>query len=81
VDLWVKETVRRQHGETSELTPEDKAALIRLLNVDVGTASGVMSVLSAIEYSVESLCRMLEDNEASLNLPLLFGLSAHAREY
>jgi len=81
VDLWAIQTVRRAGCEKSELIPDDKAELVSLLNVDVGMENGTMSVLSAIEYSVESLCRLLEAGEANLNLPLLLGLDAHPREY
>jgi CRISPR-associated protein Cas1 len=81
VDLWVFQAVRRGGSEKTELMPEDKAELVSLLNVDVGTVSGNMSVLSAIEYAVESLCRMFEADDNNLDLPLLLGLDAHAREY
>jgi CRISPR-associated protein Cas1 len=81
VDLWVFQAARDAWGEKEELTPEDKAALVGLLDKDVGMEGGAMSVLSAVEYAVESLCRMFESDDAVLDLPLLLGLDAHAREY
>jgi CRISPR-associated protein Cas1 len=81
VDLWVFQTARRAGEEKEALAPSDKAELLGLLDTDVGMASGSMSALSAIEYAVESLCRMFESGEADLDLPLLLGLDAHAREY
>jgi CRISPR-associated protein Cas1 len=80
VDLWVFQAYRTKE-EKNELTPEDKAGLVSLLDVDMGMTSGGMSVLSAVEYTVESLCRMFELGEVKLDLPLLLGLNAHAREY
>jgi CRISPR-associated protein Cas1 len=81
VDLWVFQAVRDTWGKKEELMPEDKAALVGLLDKDVGMEGGAMSVLSAVEYAVESLCRMFESGKAALDLPLLLGLDAHAREY
>jgi CRISP-associated protein Cas1 len=69
------------------LCTADKAALISLLNVDVGMPQGEMSVLSAIDYSIESLVRILESDEDTdtaarlLELPHLIGLRTHALEY
>ena len=61
-----------------ELRPEVKIALVGLLNVDVGMPRGVMSVLSAIEHSVESLARIYDGgNESLLELPTLIGLEQH----
>lgn len=60
-----------------ELTPSDKAALIAVLNIDVSMPQGKMSVLSAIEYSIESLGRLLESGNTDLELPELIGLQAH----
>lgn len=67
--------------EDEPLTPRHKADLVGLLNVDVGMARGVMSALSAIEHTVESLARLMEtEPEAALELPRLLGLRQHARE-
>ncbi len=67
--------------EEEPLTPRHKADLVALLNVDVGMARGVMSALSAIEHTVESLARLMEtEPEAELELPRLLGLRQHARE-
>lgn len=56
-------------------TPSDKAALVALLNVDVAMPQGKMSVLSAIEYAVESLVRLFETDDSALELPVLIGCS------
>lgn len=78
IDLHV---VKNRIPDSSELRPEDKATLVGLLNVDVGTPRGVMSVLSAIEQTVESLARIYEDGaESMLELPTLIGLRQHQRE-
>jgi len=63
------------------LIPADKQALVALLNVDVGMPQGKMSVLSAIEYAVESLVRVYEEDAKELDLPVLVGLQAHRLEY
>jgi CRISPR-associated protein Cas1 len=52
VDLFVSKHMSLA-GE--ELNPKDKASLVALLNVDVDMPRGKMSVLSAIEHSIESL--------------------------
>jgi len=77
VDLYV---AKQRHPENAELLPEDKADLIALLNVDMGTPGGVMSALSAIELAVESLARIYECGaEGPLDLPTLIGLREHQR--
>lgn len=64
-----------------ELTPRDKSALVALLNVDMDMPRGTMSVLAAIEQTVESLVRTLEsENEGLLELPTLTGLRQHQRD-
>ena len=63
-----------------ELTAQDKAALVALLNVDVGMPQGKMSALTAIEYAVESLARLFEQGDSTLELPTLIGLQAHILE-
>ena len=78
VDLHVAKRPALTEGD---LIPEDKQALVALLNVDVGMAQGKMSVLSAIEYAVESLVRTYETGHAELDLPHLTGLQAHKLEY
>lgn len=78
VDLYV---AQRRSPENDELLPTDKAALVALLNVDMGMASGAMSVLNAIEHAVESLARVYEHGAgATLDLPLLTGLAEHRRD-
>ena len=78
IDLHVAHNPALTEGD---LVPQDKAALIALLNVDVGMPQGKMSTLSAIDYTVESLARLLEQGEGELELPILIGLQAHPLEY
>lgn len=64
-----------------ELHPEDKVALVGLLNVDVGMPRGKMSVLSAIEQTIESLARIYDGgSETLLELPSIIGLEQHRLE-
>jgi CRISPR-associated protein Cas1 len=77
VDLHV---AKRPASTEGELLPADKSALVGLLNVDVGMPQGRMSVLSAIEYAVESLVRLYEEDSRELELPVLTGLQAHPLE-
>ncbi len=78
VDLHV---VSLPSNEERELLPMDKASLVVLLNVDVDMPRGTMSVLAAIEQSVESLARFYENENADLlELPTLIGLRQHLRE-
>lgn len=78
VDLFVRKyTV----PVDDELRPEDKVALVGLLNVDVGMPRGKMSVLSAIEQTIESLARIYDGgSEALLELPSIIGLEQHRLE-
>ncbi len=77
VDLYVYKHPACTEGD---LSPQDKAALVALLNVDVAMPQGKMSVLSAIEYAVESLARLYEQDDSDLDLPKLIGLHAHMLE-
>lgn len=77
VDLHV---ARNSSSAGNELSPVDKAALVALLNVDVGMPQGRMSALSAIEYAVESLARLFEQDDSDLELPTLIGLQPHRLE-
>ena len=78
VDLCVK---HMRPSPDDQLQPQDKVALVNLLNVDVAMPRGKMSVLSAIEQSVESLARIYEGGDAGLlELPLLIGLEQHRLE-
>ncbi|MHB1428307.1 MAG: type II CRISPR-associated endonuclease Cas1 [Rhodocyclaceae bacterium] len=78
VDLHVAKHAALTEGE---LIPADKQSLVALLNVDVAMPQGRMSVLSAIEYAVESLVRVYEEDAKDLDLPVLIGLQAHRLEY
>lgn len=77
VDLHVAKNPAFTEGD---LSPQDKAELVALLNVDVGMPHGKMSALSAIEYAVESLARLFEEGNSELELPALIGLQAHRLE-
>lgn len=77
VDLYVAKNPAFTEGD---LSPQDKAELVGLLNVDVGMPQGKMSALSAIEYAVESLARLFEQGNSELELPALIGLQAHRLE-
>lgn len=78
VDLFVHRMMPQLDGE---LRPEDKAALVSLLNVDVGMPRGKMSVLSAIEHMIESLARIYDGgSETLLELPSIIGLEQHRPE-
>lgn len=78
VDLHVAKHPARTEGD---LMPADKQALVSLLNFDVGMPQGRMSTLSAIEYAVESLVRVYEEDAKELDLPTLIGLQPHRLEY
>lgn len=78
VDLHVAKHPALTEGD---LSPADKQALVALLNVDVAMPQGKMSVLSAIEYAVESLVRVYEEEASALDLPVLVGLQPHRLEY
>ncbi|QWT45330.1 type II CRISPR-associated endonuclease Cas1 [Azospira inquinata] len=77
VDLYV---AKNPTFIEDDLSPQHKAELVALLNVDVGMPQGKMSVLSAIEYTVESLARLFEEGNSELELPALIGLQAHRLE-
>ncbi len=78
IDLYV---AQRRSPDNAELLPADKAALIALLNVDVGMPSGVTAALNAIELTVESLARIYESGaDGVLELPTLIGSREHQRE-
>lgn len=78
VDLYV---ATQSKNDNAELQPADKVALVALLNSDMAMPRGVMSTLSAIEQSVESLARIYEGGGASvLELPTLIGLQQHQAE-
>lgn len=79
VDLCVK---NMPMPANDVLTPLHKATLVNLLNIDVAMPRGTMSALSAIEHTVESLARVLDDGSPELlELPILIGLAQHPLEY
>ncbi|MEW6313855.1 MAG: type II CRISPR-associated endonuclease Cas1 [Pseudomonadota bacterium] len=78
VDLFVYKMAPQPDDE---LHPEDKAALVSLLNVDVGMPRGKMSVLAAIEQMIESLARIYDgSSETLLEMPSIIGLEQHRLE-
>lgn len=79
VDLHVAQ--HRNPDDAAELAPKDKTALVALLNVDVATPRGMMSVLSSIEQAAESLVRIYEGgSEVLLELPQIVDLRQHHHE-
>jgi len=79
VDLWVAQHLSPQAEQ--QLTTPHKAALAKLLHVDIQMPSGIMSTLAAIEQSVASLVRYLETAGAEpLHLPKLLGVKLHSYE-
>lgn len=78
VDLFVSKMAPQPDDE---LHPEDKVALVSLLNIDVGMPRGKMSVLAAIEQMIESLARIYDGgSESLLEPPTLIGLEQHRLE-
>jgi len=82
VDLHVARNVRGPSSTSLfELPSADKAALISLLNVDVGMPRGVMSVLASIDQAAQSLARVYDGGSDSLlELPRVQGLMQHKDE-
>ncbi len=78
VDLFVHNMTPQSDDE---LHPEDKVALVSLLNIDIGMPRGRMSVLAAIEQMIESLARIYDGgNEELLEVPSIIGLEQHRLE-
>ncbi|MBN9133898.1 MAG: type II CRISPR-associated endonuclease Cas1 [Nitrosospira multiformis] len=78
IDLFVKKLATPLDDQ---LRPQDKAALVGILNIDVQMPRGKMSVISAIEQTVESLARVYEGgNETFLELPSLIRTDQHRLE-
>lgn len=78
VDLFVARLIPQPDDE---LHPEHKVVLVGLLNVDVGMPRGKMSVLAAIEQTIESLARIYDGgSETLIELPVLLGLEQHRLE-
>lgn len=77
VDLHV--ATHRKADDEQDLSPADKASLVKLLHMDVTMPRGNMSVLAAVEQAAESLARLYEDG-TELELPTLTGLREHRFE-
>ena len=79
VDLFVYRMVPQLDDE---LHPQDKVELVGILNIDMGMPRGKMSVLSAIEQTIESLARVYDGGgESLIELPSILGLDQHCLEY
>jgi len=75
VDLFVHKKMLRTDDE---LLPENKVALVGVLNVDVAMPRGTMSVLAAIEQMIESIARIYDGgSDALLEAPIIIGLEQH----
>jgi CRISPR-associated protein Cas1 len=78
VDLHV---AMHRDDDKCNLSTADKSLLVALLNIDIEMPRGRMSVLSAIEQSIESLARTMDrGSEKLLELPTLIGLEQHIAE-
>ena len=79
VDLHVARIARAGNdGAVFDLTPTDKAALVSLLNVDVGMPRGVMTVLASVDQAAQALARLFDGgSEMLLELPRVQGLTQH----
>jgi CRISP-associated protein Cas1 len=81
VDLHVAKAIAPSGDALRELSPEDKAGLVALLNTDMRMPRGEMTVLAAIEQVVESVARLYDGNSTDdLELPTLTGLRQHRLE-
>lgn len=81
VDLHVLKHLPAIAEPDATLIPTDKVALVALLNSDMRMPRGDMTVLTAVEHTVEALVRLYEgDSESVLELPLLIGLRQHRIE-
>lgn len=79
VDLFV---YRMPPQLDDELHPQDKVELVGILNIDMGMPRGKMSVLSAIEQTIDSLARIYDGGvESLIELPSIVGLEQHRLEY
>ena len=79
VDLHVARISRAgKDSAVFDLTPADKAALVSLLNVDVGMPRGVMTVLASVDQAAQALARLFDGgSELLLELPRIQGLMQH----
>ncbi len=78
IDLYVASLADEK---TSGLKSEDKTALVNLLHHDIAMPRGKMTLLSAIEQSIESLSRAIQrKNEKLMELPELIPLVIHHDE-
>lgn len=69
VDFLVKK-IAQENAEISELTPEIKKSLTKILNIDLSTASGTTSISNCLTRLCQSFVRSLENGEAKLDFPL-----------
>lgn len=79
VDLFVKHNTA-DRDDDDELTPNDKAQLVNLLNVDVIYSGKEYAVSYAIEIMINKLTLCLKNNSADIILPEIIPLKNHCYE-
>ena len=79
VDLFVKHNTA-DRDDDDELTPNDKAQLVNLLNVDVIYSGKEYAVSYAIEIMVNKLALCLKNSSADIILPEIIPLKNHCYE-
>lgn len=79
VDLFVKHNTA-DRDDDDELTPNDKAQLVNLLNVDVIYSGKEYAVSYAIEIMINKLALCLKNNSADIILPEIIPLKNHCYE-
>lgn len=69
VDFTVKRIIEK-NGEISELTPEIKKSLTKILNIDLSTRSGTTPITNCLTKLAQSLVNSLENGKIELDFPL-----------
>lgn len=69
VDFLVKKIVQ-ENAEISELTPEIKKSLTRVLSLNLSTSAGTTPISNCLIRLCQSFVRSLENGEAKLDFPL-----------
>lgn len=72
VDFYVHEQLSLIEDNKKELTTEDKAGLVRLLDVVMGTAHGDMPLMAALDEQIGSIGVMMDKNTYIKHLPPVF---------
>jgi hypothetical protein len=68
VDFIVKRIVEK-NSNISELTPEIKKNLTKILNLELSTSIGVVSISNCLIRLGQSFVKSLEDNEIKIEFP------------